>query len=156
MQKKKDFLEIDGKLYESRLIMGTSLYPNQKVLKKCLEVSETELVTVSIRRVDLNSKVNIFNQLKKKLTFLPNTAGCYTKKEVLLTAELGRELIETNLIKLELIAEDETLLPNSVELIDVAKELIKKKFKVLAYCSDDPIFCKKLEEIGCEAVMPLV
>ena len=84
MQKKKDFLEIDGKLYESRLIMGTSLYPNQKVLKKCLEVSETELVTVSIRRVDLNSKVNIFNQLKKKLTFLPNTAGCYTKKEVLL------------------------------------------------------------------------
>ncbi|MDC3091183.1 thiazole synthase [Rickettsiales bacterium] len=156
MQKKKDFFEIDGRKYKSRLIMGTSLYPNQKVMKKCLEISETELVTVSIRRVDLNSSVNIFNDLKKKLSFIPNTAGCYTKKEVILTAELGRELLQTNLIKLELIAEDETLLPNSVDLIDVAKELIKKKFKVLAYCSDDPIFCKKLEEIGCEAVMPLV
>ena len=156
MQNKKDFLDIDGKLFKSRLIMGTSLYPNQKVLKECLEISETELVTVSIRRVDLTSKVNIFDDLKKKLTLLPNTAGCYTKKEVLLTAELGRELIETNLIKLELIAEEESLLPNSVELINVAKELIKKKFKVLAYCSDDPIVCKKLEEIGCEAVMPLV
>ena len=127
MQNKKDFLDIDGKLFKSRLIMGTSLYPNQKVLKECLEISETELVTVSIRRVDLTSKVNIFDHLKKKLTLLPNTAGCYTKKEVLLTAELGRELIETNLIKLELIAEDDTLLPNSVDLIDVAKELIKKK-----------------------------
>ena len=74
----------------------------------------------------------------------------------MLTAELGRELIETNLIKLELIAEDDTLLPNSVDLIDVAKELIKKKFKVLVYCSDDPIVCKRLEEIGCEAVMPLI
>ena len=127
MQNKKDFLEIDGKLFKSRLIMGTSLYPNQKVLKKCIEISEAELITVSIRRVDLTSKVNIFNDLKNKLTLLPNTAGCYTKKEVLLTAELGRELIETNLIKLELIAEDDTLLPNSVDLIDVAKELIKKK-----------------------------
>ncbi len=156
MSLNQDLLKIDGKSFNSRLIMGTSLYPNQKVLAEALEISKTELVTVSIRRFDLNSKVNIFKKLRNKYTFLPNTAGCYTSKEVLLTAELGREIMHTNLIKLELIADEETLLPNSVDLVTVAKLLIKKKFKVLTYCSDDPIFCKKLEDIGCTAVMPLV
>ena len=151
-----DSFLIDGKRFESRLIMGTSLYPNQSVLEKSLEISETEIVTVSMRRMDLNSKINIFESLKNKYTFLPNTAGCYTSKDVILTAELGREVLKTNILKLELIADDETLLPNSVELGKLAKILIKKRFKVLAYCSDDPILCQKLEDIGCIAVMPLV
>ncbi|MAY90396.1 MAG: thiazole synthase [Rickettsiales bacterium] len=136
--------------------MGTSLFPNHSVLEKALEISETNLVTVSIRRIDLKSEVNIFNLLKKRYDFLPNTAGCFSSQEAILTAELGRESLETNFLKLELISDDETLLPDSIELLKTAKELIKKKFKIFAYCCDDPVICKKLEDIGCVAVMPLI
>ena len=152
----KDLLFIDGKFFSSRLIMGTSLFPNQSVLTNSLEISGTKIVTVAIRRVDLKSEINIFNLLKDKYSFLPNTAGCYTSKEAILTAELSREALNTNWIKLEIIANEETLLPDSIELLNTVKILVKKKFKIFAYCNDDPVICKKLEDLGCVAVMPLV
>jgi len=156
VKEKKDFLVLCGEKFKSRLVMGTSLYPNQAVLEKSLNISETEIITVSIKRFDTKSKTNILETLKNKYTFLPNTAGCYNSKEAILTAELARELLETNLLKLELISDEETLLPDSIELIKTAKELVSKKFKVFAYCNDDPVICKKLEDLGCSAVMPLV
>lgn len=154
--KKKDKLIIDNKSFSSRLIMGTSLYPNTSVLFDSLKKSNTEIVTISTRRIDINSEDNIFNMLKDRYTFLPNTAGCYTSKEAIMYAEISRELFNTNFLKLEIISEEETLLPDTIELINTVKELVKKKFKIFAYCSDDPIICKKLEDLGCLAVMPLI
>ena len=142
-----DTFKIGGKEFSSRLIMGTALYPNQLILKNSLEASETQIVTVSIRRFDVGSNKDII---------LPNTAGCYSAKEAILTAELGREALKTDWVKLEIIGDDQTLLPDSVELLKCTNELVKKGFKVLAYCSDDPIICKKLEDLGCCAVMPLI
>ena len=153
---KNDKLVIDEKVFESRLIMGTALFPNIDILNKSLEVSNSEIVTISMRRLNVSKKDHFFDQIEKKYTFLPNTAGCFTKKEAILTAELSRESLETNWIKLELISEDEMLLPDPIELFSTCDELIKKKFKIFAYCSDDPILCKRLEEMGCEVVMPLI
>ncbi len=153
---KKDSLVIDGKHFNSRLIMGTALYPNIDVLNKSLEISHSEIVTISIRRLNVTKKDHFFDQINKKYTFLPNTAGCFTQKEAILTAELSRESLETDWIKLELIGEDEMLLPDPIELFSTCEELKKKKFKIFAYCSDDPILCKRLEEIGCEVIMPLI
>ena len=154
---KQDKILIDGKKFDSRLIMGTSLYPNIDVLNKSIEISECEIVTISMRRFNSTKKNFFFDQLlKKKITFLPNTAGCFTKKEAILTAELARESLSTNWIKLELISDEEMLLPDPIELFKTSEELIKKKFKIFAYCSDDPILCKRLEDIGCEVVMPLI
>ncbi len=151
-----DSININDKSYSSRLIMGTSLYPNEKILEKSLELSGTEIITVSIRKTDYRENNSIFDRLKKKYTFLPNTAGCFSSREAILTAELSREALETDLLKLEIISDEDTLLPNCIELVSTSKELVKRGFKILAYCSDDPIICKKLEEIGCEAVMPLI
>ena len=156
MSKKKDELIIDGKKFASRLIMGTSLYPNLEVLNKSLEASATEIITVSMRRFNQEGEKFFLKGIKNKYTFLPNTAGCSTKKEALLTAELSRESLETEWIKLELISENEMLLPDPLELFATCEELVKKKFKIFAYCSDDPILCKRLEELGCAAVMPLI
>ena len=153
--KNNDKLEIDGKFFNSRLIMGTSLFPNIDVLNKSIEKSESEIITTSIRRLNNNQKDFFFDQIKKKYTFLPNTAGCFTKKEAILTAELARESMNTNWIKLELIGEDEMLLPDPIELYNTCEILIKKKFKIFCYCSDDPVLCKRLEDLGCEVVMPL-
>ncbi len=152
----KDKIIIDGKKFNSRLIMGTAQYPNIDVLNKSLQASETEIVTVSIRRFKKDEKMPFINQIDKKLTFLPNTAGCFKKKEALLTAELARESLNTNWLKLELISDHEMLLPDPIELFSTCEELIKMKFKIFAYCSDDPILCKRLEDLGCEVVMPLV
>ena len=156
MSKKKDELIIDGKKFASRLIMGTSLYPNLEVLNKSLEASDTEIITVSMRRFNKEGEKFFLKGIKNKYTFLPNTAGCFTKKEALLTAELSRESLKTEWIKLELISENEMLLPDPLELFATCEELVKKKFKIFAYCSDDPILCKRLEELGCAAVMPLI
>ncbi len=151
-----DNLVIDGKKFDSRLIMGTSLYPNLEVMNRSLELSETQIITVAIRRLNLSSEGNFLDQLKKGYTFLPNTAGCFTQKEAILTAELARETLQTNWIKLELISDKEMLLPDPIELYHACMCLVKKNFRVFAYCSDDPILCKKLEDLGCEIVMPLV
>ena len=151
-----DLLTIANKKFKSRLFMGTSRYPNHQIMLESLHAGRTEVVTVAIRRISLKKyNENIIDILKKKYFILPNTAGCYTVKEAVLTAELAREALKTNFVKLEVIGNDEDLLPDVENLIPAAKELVKKKFNVLPYCSDDPIVCKKLEDVGCSAVMPL-
>ncbi|MEC9258349.1 MAG: thiazole synthase [Candidatus Poribacteria bacterium] len=151
-------LKIGNRVYSSRLLIGSSGYPNFNVMLKAIEMSEANIVTVAIRRVKLNdpSNENLYSILKKKNhTILPNTAGCYTAKDAVLTAQLAREALGTNLIKLEVIGDDQTLFPDVEQLIPAASELIKDGFTVLPYCNDDPITCKKLEDIGCAVVMPL-
>lgn len=151
-------LKIGDQIYSSRLLIGSSGYPNFNVMLKAIEMSEANIVTVAIRRVKLNdpSNENLYSILKKKNhTILPNTAGCYTAKDAVLTAQLAREALGTNLIKLEVIGDDQTLFPDVEQLIPAASELIKDGFTVLPYCNDDPITCKKLEDVGCAVVMPL-
>jgi thiazole synthase len=145
--------------FNSRLIMGTSLYPNPEVMREALAESETELVTVSIRRMDMSKgseSGTILDYLKADgYQLLPNTAGCYTAKDAIFTAQLAREALGTNWVKLEVIGDEETLFPDVTELLKGAEELIKQGFEVLPYCNDDPITCQKLSEMGCAAVMPL-
>jgi len=151
-------LKIGNRVYSSRLLIGSSGYPNFNVMLKAIEMSEANIVTVAIRRVKLNdpSNENLYSILKKKNhTILPNTAGCYTAKDAVLTAQLAREALGTDLIKLEVIGDDQTLFPDVEQLIPAASELIKDGFTVLPYCNDDPITCKKLEDVGCAVVMPL-
>tara|TARA_B100000029_G_scaffold516318_1_gene628650 strand:- start:3763 stop:4542 length:780 start_codon:yes stop_codon:yes gene_type:complete len=152
----KDILKIANKEFKSRLFMGSSRYPNHQIMLDALKASNTEVVTVAIRRISLKKyNENIIDILKKKYFILPNTAGCFTVKEAVLTAELARESLKTNFVKLEVIGNEEDLLPDIENLIPAAKELVKKKFIVLPYCTDDPIVCKKLEDVGCAAIMPL-
>ena len=153
-----EWLKIGDQIYRTRLLIGSSGYPNFNVMLKAIEMSEANIVTVAIRRVKLNdpSNENLYSILKKKNhTILPNTAGCYTAKDAVLTAQLAREALGTNLIKLEVIGDDQTLFPDVEQLIPAASELIKDGFTVLPYCNDDPITCKKLEDVGCAVVMPL-
>lgn len=154
-----DKLKIAGREFSSRLIVGTSRYPDPKTMLEALEISGTEFITVSIRRLNLNSTngdESIMNLLdRSKYFILPNTAGCYTAKEAILTAQLARESLETNWVKLEVIGDDETLFPDVTELLKAAEELLADGFTVLPYCNDDPITCKKLADLGCAAVMPL-
>lgn len=144
--------------FSSRLIVGTGKYVDFPTMQACHEVSGTEMVTVAIRRVDLNAPKgeNILDFIDQdKITLLPNTAGCYTADEAVVTARLARELLETNLIKLEVIGDERTLFPDPEGTLEAARVLVKDGFTVLPYCMDDPIICKRLEEIGCAAVMPL-
>ena len=153
-----DEFKIADRVFKSRLIMGTARYPNPQIMLDSLEAGGTELVTVAIRRVKLDDpdEENVFNLLdRRKYTILPNTAGCYTAKEAVLTAHLAREALGTNWIKLEVIGDDETLFPDVPELLKAAEELVHQGFVVLPYCNDDPITCKKLSDMGCAAVMPL-
>ncbi len=151
-------LILGGKTYRSRLILGTGKYPNFETMATALEVSGTQLVTVAIRRVNLNdqSGESLLNYIdRKKFDLLPNTAGCYTAKDAILTCELAREALGTNLVKLEVIGDEKTLFPDNEALLDAAKELVKRGFTVLPYTSDDVVLCKKLQDLGCAAVMPL-
>ena len=140
---RKDNLIIDGKKFQSRLIMGTALYPNLKVLNDSLESSGTEIITLAIRRLNLTADDNFFDGIKKKYFFLPNTAGCFTKKEAILTAELARESLKTDWLKLELISDEEMLLPDPIELFDACKELVKRKFKIWMDATTHFNFLKK-------------
>jgi thiazole synthase len=143
----------------SRLLLGTARYPSRKILLDALEASGTELVTVAVRRVGLagsGEPENLYDVLRRRgLRLLPNTAGCYTVRDAVLTAELAREALETNWIKLEVIADDDTLLPDVEGLLQAAGELVKRGFVVLPYTNDDPVTAAKLEAAGCAAVMPL-
>jgi thiazole synthase len=152
-----DTLEIAGLSLESRLLVGTARYPSRQVLLDALEASGTQLVTVALRRVEVEqTEENLYKQLQARgLDLLPNTAGCYTVKDAVLTAELSREALGTDLIKLEVIADEETLLPEVTSLLEAAEILIKSGFKVLPYTNDDPIMARRLEDLGCAAVMPL-
>lgn len=152
-------LTIAGKEFSSRLIVGTSRYPDPSVMLESLEASGTDFITVSIRRLNLNAgngQESIMNMIdRNKYSILPNTAGCFTAKEAVLTAQLAREALETNWVKLEVIGDDETLFPDVTELLKAAEQLLRDDFIVLPYCNDDPITCKKLADMGCAAVMPL-
>lgn len=151
-------LIIANKKFKSRLILGTAKYPSPQIMLEALKASETEIVTVAIRRINLNnpSNENLVQLLVDNNFFIiPNTAGCYTAKEAILTAQLAREALKTNWIKLEVIGDDETLFPDIPELLKAAEQLIKDDFIVLPYCNDDPVTCRKLADLGCAAIMPL-
>jgi len=153
-----DALQIGTESLASRLILGTARYPNHDVLLRALRAGGADLVTVAIRRVNLDDLTgeNLLSLLKKEgFRLLPNTAGCHTVRDAVLTAELAREALGTNLIKLEIIADEDTLYPDAEKLLEGARQLVAKGFQVLPYSIDDPITCKKLEDIGCVAVMPL-
>jgi thiazole synthase len=158
MSNATDPLKLGSITLRSRLILGTARYPNHDVLLRSLKASGADMVTVAIRRVNLNDPTgeNLLSLLKRDgYTLLPNTAGCHTVRDAILTAELAREALETNFIKLEIIADEDTLYPDAEKLLDAARQLVAKGFEVLPYSIDDPITCKKLEDIGCVAVMPL-
>lgn len=149
-------LKIAGVEIASRLFIGTSRYPNQQVMLDAIAASGAEIVTVAMRRVRLEAGgEGIFDRLGTRYRLLPNTAGCYTARDAVLTAQLGREALGTNWVKLEVIGDDETLFPDVEHLLKAADELVRDGFVVLPYCNDDPIACRKLEDIGCAAVMPL-
>jgi thiazole synthase len=153
-----DALTIGGETYSSRLLIGSSSYPNPQIMLDAIDASGAELVTVAIRRVNVESPApeSHLDLIRKGgYRVLPNTAGCYTAREAVLVAQLAREALDTDLIKLEVIGDDETLMPDVEQLLKAAKELIDDGFTVLAYANDDPITCRKLADMGCAAVMPL-
>ena len=147
---------IAGRELRSRLILGTGGFTNHEILAAALEASEAELCTVALRRLDPASRGSILEVLDEAgVEVLPNTAGCFTARDAIVTAELAREAFETDWIKLEVIGDDRTLLPDAVELVSAAEALVDEGFVVLPYTSDDPILARRLEDVGCAAVMPL-
>jgi len=152
-----DPLVIAGRQFTSRLIIGTSRYPDPDTMLAAIEASGAEVVTVSVRRLNLadEGRESPVALLRGKYRILPNTAGCYTASEAVLTAQLAREALDTDWVKLEVIGDDETLFPDIPELLKAAEQLIADGFRVLPYCNDDPITCRKLADMGCSAVMPL-
>jgi len=167
-------LVIAGRTYESRLIVGTGKYKSTEETERAVDASGAQIVTVAIRRVDLNdrSSGSLMTLLLKrkssrtpersegavasgKWTILPNTAGCFTADEAVRTLRLARELGIAEIVKLEVIGDKDTLYPDNEQTLEAAKILIKDGFTVLPYCIDDPIVCRKLEDLGCAAVMPL-
>ncbi len=151
-----DKLVIADKAFDSRLFVGSARYPNQRVMLDAIDASGAEVVTVALRRVSVHGGgESLYDLLRPDYTILPNTAGCYTARDAVLTAQLAREALETNWIKLEVVGDDETLFPDVEHLLKAAGELVNDGFTVLPYCNDDPITCRKLEDLGCAAVMPL-
>ena len=151
-------LIISGKKYKSRLILGTGKYKSFEETAKAIEAAEVEIVTVAVRRVNVtNPKEPMLVDFldPKKITYLPNTAGCYTAEEALRTLRLARDAGGWNLVKLEVLGDKETLYPNMIETIEALKVLKKENFEVMVYSSDDPILCKQLEDMGAAAIMPL-
>jgi thiazole synthase len=159
-----DAWAVAGLTLRSRVLLGTSRYPSLQTLLDAFDASGAELVTVAVRRVRIeeDGAEGLLGALRARaaaqgrpLHVLPNTAGCYTAREAVLTARLAREALETDLVKLEVIGDDETLYPDAVELLRAASQLVADGFQVLAYCGDDPITAKRLADLGCDAVMPL-
>lgn len=151
-----DLLTIAGTHFSSRLIMGTGGAPSLEILERALLASGTELTTVAMRRLDPTVKGSVLSVLSRHgIRVLPNTAGCFTAGEAVLTARLAREALGTDWVKLEVVADERTLLPDPVELLDAAEVLVDDGFTVLPYTSDDPVLARKLEDVGCAAIMPL-
>lgn len=151
-----DQLTIAGTSFGSRLIMGTGGAPSLEVLERSLLASGTELTTVAMRRLDPTVQGSVLSVLNRHgIRTLPNTAGCYTAGEAVLTARLAREALGTDWVKLEVIADERTLLPDPVELLDAAETLVDDGFTVLPYTNDDPVLARKLQDVGCAAIMPL-
>lgn len=152
----RDPLVIAGETLDSRLIMGTGGATDLAALERALVASSTALTTVAMRRFSTQTRGSVFEMVRRLgIRVLPNTAGCYSARDALLTAELAREALETNWVKLEVIADEETLLPDGVELLEATEELVRRGFTVLPYTSDDPALARRLEDAGAAAVMPL-
>jgi|TARA_Y100000816_G_scaffold275420_1_gene243633 thiazole synthase len=155
---KKDIFKVANKVFKSRLIVGTGKYKNFQETARAVKESGADMVTVAVRRV------NIFDKKKpiltdylnpKKIVYLPNTAGCFTSQEALRTLRLAREMGGWKLVKLEVLGDKKTLFPDMVETIKSTKILVKEGFKVMVYCTDDPLLAKRLEDCGASAIMPL-
>ncbi|MEO3858049.1 thiazole synthase [Acrocarpospora sp. B8E8] len=151
-----DVLVLGGEKFGSRLIMGTGGAPSLEVLDRALVASGTELTTVAMRRLDPAAQGSVLDVLRARdIRVLPNTAGCFTAGEAVLTARLAREALGTDWVKLEVVADERTLLPDPIETFDAAERLVADGFTVLPYIGDDPILARRLEQAGCAAVMPL-
>jgi thiazole synthase len=153
-------LEIGGRTWDSRLILGTGGFRSLEVMERALAVSGAEIVTVALRRMNVDAPESragsVIEVLERAGRFLlPNTAGCYTAHDAVLTARMARDAFETDWVKLEVIGDDRTLFPDATELLDAAETLVDEGFVVLPYTNDDPILARRLEEVGCAAVMPL-
>ncbi len=150
--------QLGAHTFSSRLVIGTGKYASFEQNLACVEASGAEMVTVALRRVNLDAEAGprLLDVIKpERFTILPNTAGCYTVEDAVTTAHLGRELLGSNLIKLEVIGDERTLFPDVVGTLEAAKILIADGFTVLPYITDDPVSCQRLEAMGCPAVMPL-
>ncbi len=151
-----DPLTIADRAFGSRLLLGTGGFRSLEALAEALEASGSELVTVALRRVDPAQRGSLVDVIADAgVSLLPNTAGCYTARDAVLTAKLAREAFETDWVKLEVVGDDRTLLPDAPALLEAAEELVDEGFVVLPYTNDDPILARRLEDVGCAAVMPL-
>ena len=156
--KKKDYLLIGKKNFKSRLIVGTGKYKNMIECAKAIKISGAEIVTVAVRRVNIldKSKPLLMDYIDpKKITYLPNTAGCFTSLEALRTLRLAREIGGWKLVKLEVLGDKKNLFPDMIETLKSTEILTKEGFKVMVYCNDDPLMAKRLEDVGASAIMPL-
>ena len=157
-QNLSDVFELAGRSYRSRLLVGTGKYADFEQTRLAIEASGAEIVTVAVRRVNITDpgKPNLLDHVDpKRFTILPNTAGCYTAEDAIRTCRLAREAGIGKLVKLEVIGDEKTLFPDVAATIEAARVLVGEGFDVLPYITDDPVACKRLEEIGCKAVMPL-
>ncbi len=156
--KKKDYLKIEKKIFKSRLIVGTGKYKSISECAKAIKISGADIVTVAVRRVNIVDKkkpllMDYINP--KKITYLPNTAGCFNSGEALRTLRLAREIGGWKLVKLEVLGDKRNLLPDMIETLKSTEVLTKEGFKVMVYCNDDPLMAKRLENAGAKAIMPL-
>jgi thiazole synthase len=152
----EDVLRIAGRTFSSRLLLGTGGFPSLALLAESIALSGSELVTVALRRIDPAARGSLVDVLSAAgVELLPNTAGCFTARDAVLTAKLAREAFQTDLVKLEVIGDEDTLLPDAPELLRAAEELVDDGFTVLPYTTDDPILARRLVDVGCAAVMPL-
>src|SRR5436853_5369664 len=150
-----DHLEVAGRAFHSRLIIGTGKYRTYEEMQAAHQASGAEMVTVAVRRVPLDrSSESFLDHLDPALAILPNTAGCYTAEDAVRTARLAREALDTDLIKLEVIGDQTTLFPDNEQTLEAARVLVKEGFVVLPYFNDDLIMAKKLLDVGCAAIMP--
>ena len=153
-------LALYGEHFSSRLLLGTSRYPSPQILQAAVKLSQPAMLTVSLRRQNLSARDaapdnSFWNMLREMgVPVLPNTAGCHSVQEVIATAQMAREIFETDWIKLELIGDDYTLQPDTLNLVEASSRLIKDGFKVLPYCTEDLVLCQRLVDVGCQAVMP--
>ena len=155
---KRDFLKIASKNFNSRLIVGTGKYKSFQECSKAIEAAGAEIVTVAVRRVNISDKKKpvLMDYIDpKKITYLPNTAGCFTSDEALRTLRLAREIGGWKLVKLEVLGDKKSLLPDMIETLKSTEVLSKEGFKVMVYCNDDPLMAKRLENVGAVAIMPL-
>jgi thiazole synthase len=151
-----DPLTIAGRTLRSRLLLGTGGFPSLELMGEAIRASGSELVTVALRRVDAAARGSLIDVLADAgVELLPNTAGCHTARDAVLTARLAREAFATDWIKLEVVGDEDTLLPDTPELLRAAEELVDEGFVVLPYTTDDPVLARRLQDVGCAAVMPL-